>query len=104
MKVGGDVSLCVEYKHCAYLGGDTTCSGAPHGYGYGYGAQSYSNSVSYAYGYGSSNGCTGNATWQVIAPGGDPSCGAPHAVTRCAPAAGGTCALVTGVTVDVADP
>jgi hypothetical protein len=103
MKVSDDAALCLEYKHCAYLESDTTCSGAPSGYdnpyGNPYGTFSYD---SYGSSYGS-NGCTGNATWQVIAPSGDPQCGAAHAVTRCTPV-GNSCELVAGSTNDVAEP
>lgn len=109
MKVSADVSLCLDYKHCAYLGSDTTCSGvaaAPSYYDYGfqpYGYYGYGSSYGYGYGPPGVGGCAGNAKWQVIDPVGDPQCGAAHAVTRCAPV-DGSCQLVSGSTVDVAEP
>jgi hypothetical protein len=114
MKVSGNVALCLDYDHCAYLGSDTTCSGAAIGYSsydpssgdYGYGSYAFSP-YGYGelgtYGYAGPGGCAGDATWQVIAPSGNPQCGASHSVTRCAPV-GGHCALISGSTTDVADP
>lgn len=111
MKVSGDVALCLDYQHCAFLGSDTECR---HVGGYGYsttyayhephGGWSYGPVDPYAdpYTYGAA-GCQGDAKWQVIAPSGDPECGVAHAVTRCAPVGGG-CGLVSGSTIDVADP
>lgn len=104
MKVSPDVALCLDYRHCAYLGSDTACAAGTGSYGYG----PYTDE---AYGYygggGSGNAgsatCAGDATWQVVAPSGDPSCGASHPVQRCARVAG-QCRIVSGATVDVADP
>lgn len=100
MNVGADTALCIDYAHCAFLGSDTTCSGvATSAYGYGYETEDL---TPYGHDY-SGIGCTGNATWQVIEPVGDPACGSPHAVTRCA-SVDGTCRLVAGSTTDIADP
>jgi hypothetical protein len=126
MSVGPNVALCLEYKHCAYLGSDTQCSSSTDGYiafsayspynpytpynPYGYGPYDPYSGWDFGYGSysgsgygGSPNGCVGNATWQTLTPSGDPQCGAVHAVQRCAPVAG-HCAFVSGATTDVADP
>lgn len=105
MNVSADVAVCLDYTRCAYLGSDTTCRGGTTGYA-SYGLTPYDDvgGLGYGYGYGSGyvEGCTGDATWQVIAPSGDPQCGEVHTVTRCAPA-GNTCVLVTGSAIDVAE-
>lgn len=103
MKVSADLSLCLNYAHCAYLGSDTTCSGVRQPEYYDYGFQSYGESTDDGYGYSGAGGCAGNATWQVVTASGDPACGASHAVTRCAPIEG-VCELVNGSTADVAEP
>lgn len=100
MKVSDDVSVCLDYKHCAYLGSDTTCSGGAFEYD---AYSSYPYSYGSSYGYGGPGSCQGNATWEVIAPSGDPQCGVTHAVTRCT-SVGNTCALVSGATTDIAEP
>ncbi len=112
MKVSGGTALCLDYKHCAYLGSDTQCGGATVGYAsyasgwgggdFGHGAFDYNPYGYGTYGYTGPAGCAGDATWQVLAPSGEPQCGAQHTVTRCASIAG-ECALVDGAATDVAD-
>jgi hypothetical protein len=116
MTVAGGLSLCLDYTACAYLGGDTECSGVPFG-----GYNSYGGYASYdpywtptydpyatSYnGYSSSAepfGCGGNAVWlsQPPAPTDDPKCGEAHSVVRCKKV-GRKCSLVNGTTMDVAD-
>lgn len=110
MTVSTGVSLCIDYSSCAYLGGDTTCSGVPYG-GYGYEstdpywtpsydpyASSYSNYIAGPF------GCGGNAVWVTSPPAAadNPKCGAEHSVVRCQKV-GNTCSLVVGTTMDVAE-
>lgn len=104
------------YYSSAYY--DETNYGGYGGYGYGYGWESYDfgygaygypSSSSTFYGYGgaaSAAGCAGDATWLAIEPNASAPirCGDEHTVTRCAPVAPGQCGLVSGTTVDVADP
>ncbi len=114
MTVSAGVSLCIDYKSCAYLGGDTECTGVPYasyGYGYGYGSSDPSWTPSYGPYASPYSGyiagpfaCGGNAVWHAAPPAAsdDPKCGETHAVVRCQKV-GNKCSLVTGTTMDVAE-
>lgn len=114
MTVAAGVSLCVDYSACAYLESDTECGTFPYGGSY----ESYPSFDPYAGpippppgvdlsgGYLAPDpyGCGGNAVWhtQPPAPSSDPRCGQPHTVNRCT-RVGGTCALVSSTTIDIAE-
>jgi hypothetical protein len=126
--VGGGQTLCVPYAHCTYLGTDTSCaavnggSGSYETYGYrrcrtftadcapgyepgdtdGDGCVDRCVPASYPYSY-ASNGCLGNATWEVEPASGDPACGQDHAIVRCTATPSG-CRLAATTTSDVAEP
>jgi len=108
--VSAGVSLCIDYTNCAYLGSDSECSGVPYG-SYGsydpYWTPSYDPYMSGYNGYVSSEpfGCGGNAVWSTApsSSADDPRCGEPHPVVRCQKV-GRSCTLVSGTTIDIAEP
>lgn len=112
MTVSAGVSLCLDYKACAYLGSDTECAGVPYGAYGNYASQdpywtpTYNPYSSPYSGYLSSEpfGCGGNAGWRSAPPAAvdDPKCGEAHPVVRCQKI-GNACGLVSGTTMDVAD-
>ncbi|WP_394845293.1 hypothetical protein LZC95_50725 [Pendulispora brunnea] len=84
---GGDsiqgTPVCVDYKHCAYLGSDTECTPTD---------------------IGGVEGCASHASWQIERLAGNPACGRPHEVLRCMTNPGGGCVLTPVTTYDVGHP
>lgn len=125
MNIEKDVSVCLDFKHCAYLDSDTQCVGLGTYTIYtrfGMETRPYDPDPYYAdpydttpyddpyfeespYGppYASDLGCRGNATWKTIDPSSDPACGQPHDVMRCR-RIGTRCKLVPGTTNDFVAP